>query len=159
MRPKDRDGTDRLPTERHANSNRGILLAMSPENVEIIGRAHEHLNEGDIEALTAICDADFELDMSARVLNPKVYRGHEGIRRFHREVSEVWEEFRWEPLRFLAAADVVVVLLHSHGRGRVSGLEMARDAAMVWTLRERRATSVRFYTDQAEALEAAGLRE
>jgi ketosteroid isomerase-like protein len=36
---------------------------------------------------------------------------------------------------------------------------MARDAAMVWTVREDRAVSVRFYIDQAEALEAAGLSE
>jgi uncharacterized protein len=97
--------------------------------------------------------------MTARVLNPETYRGHEGIRRFYREVSEVWEEFRWEPLRFLGATDEVVVLLHSHGRGRGSGLEMARDAAMVWKVDEGRAVSVRFYTDQAKALEAAGVRE
>lgn len=132
---------------------------MSEENIEIVGLAHERLNEGDIDGLIALCDRDFELDMSARVINPETYRGHEGIRRFYREVGEVWEEFRWEPLRFLGAADKVVVLLHSHGRGRGSGLEMARDVAMVWTVREDRAVSVRFYIDQAEALEAAGLRE
>jgi uncharacterized protein len=132
---------------------------MSQENLEVVGLAHERLNEGNINGLIALCDDDFELDMSARVLNPETYRGHEGIRRFYREVSEIWEEFRWEPLRILEAADKVVVLLHSHGRGRGSGLEMARDAAMVWTVREGRAVSVRFYIDQAEALEAAGLSE
>jgi ketosteroid isomerase-like protein len=51
------------------------------------------------------------------------------------------------------------VLLRSHGRGKGSGLEMARDAAMVWAVRNSRLVSVRFYTDQARALEAAGLRE
>jgi uncharacterized protein len=132
---------------------------MSQENVKLVGLAHERLNEGDIGGLIALCDRDFELDMSARILNPRTYRGHEGIRRFYDEVSEVWEEFRWEPLRFLDAADKVVVLLHSHGRGRGSGMEMARDAAMVWTVHEDRVVSVRFYIDQAEALEAAGLSE
>jgi ketosteroid isomerase-like protein len=132
---------------------------MSQETLEIVGLAHERLNEGDIDGLIALCDGDFELDMSARLLNPETYRGHEGIRRFYREVCEVWEEFRWEPLRFFEAADKVVVLLHSHGRGRGSGLEMARDAAMVWTAREDRVVSVRFYIDQGEALEAAGLSE
>jgi uncharacterized protein len=132
---------------------------MSQENVEIARKAHQHLNDGAIDALILLCDDDFELDMTARVLNPETYRGHQGIRRFHREVSDVWEEFRWEPLRFFDTADKVVVLLHSHGRGRRSGLEMAREAAMVWTIDEGRAMSVRFYTDQAEALEAAGLAE
>jgi ketosteroid isomerase-like protein len=132
---------------------------MSQENAEIVRLAHERLNEGDINGLIGLCDGDFELDMSARLVNPEKYRGHEGIRRFYREVREVWEEFRWEPLRFVGATDKVVVLLHSHGRGRGSGLEMARDAAMVWTVRGDRAVSVRFYIDQAEALEAAGLSE
>ena len=135
---------------------------MSQENVEIVGLARERLNEGDMNGLIVLCDADFVLDMSARTLNPKTCRGHEGIRRLYREVGEVWEEFRWEPLRFCVAADNVVVRLHSHGRGRGSGLEMARDAAMVWTVREDRAVSVRFYIDQTEALEAleaAGLSE
>jgi uncharacterized protein len=133
--------------------------AMSQQNVEIVGLAHERLNAGDINGVIGLCDGDFELDMSARVLNPETYRGHEGIRRFYREVCEVWEEFRWEPVRLVEAADKVVVLLHSHGRGRGSGLEMARDVAMVWTMREDRAVSVRFYIDRAEALEAAGLSE
>jgi ketosteroid isomerase-like protein len=132
---------------------------MSEEKLEIVRRAHERLNEGNIDGLIALCDRDFELDMSARTLNPATYRGHEGIRRFYREVREVWEEFRWEPLRFLDASDKVVVFLHSHGRGRGSGLEMARDAAMVWTVREGRAVSLRFFTDEAEALKAAGLSE
>ena len=130
---------------------------MSREGRSLVAQAHECLNAGDLDGLIALCHDDFELDMTARALNPATYRGHEGIRRFHREVREVWEEFRWEPQRFITAAERVVVLLHSHGRGKGSGLEMARDVAMVWTVREGLAVSLRFYTDQAEALEAAGV--
>jgi ketosteroid isomerase-like protein len=133
---------------------------MSEENVEIVRLAHERLNEGDIDGLVALCDGDFELDMSARVMNPKTYHGHEGIRRFYREVREIWEEIRWEPLRFAAAADRVVVVMRDQGRGRGSGLEVTRrGTAWVWTIREQLAVSVHFYADQREALEAAGLRE
>ena len=56
---------------------------MSQENARIVGLAHEYLNEGDINGLIALCDGDFELDMSARALNPETYRGHAGIRRFY----------------------------------------------------------------------------
>ena len=48
---------------------------------EIVRRAHQALNDGDIEALVTVCDAQFRLDMSDRVLNPEVYDGHDGIRR------------------------------------------------------------------------------
>jgi ketosteroid isomerase-like protein len=133
---------------------------MSQENVEIVRLAHERLNEGDINGLVGLCDRDFELDMSARTMNPGTYRGHEGIRRFYRDVNEVWEEMRWGPLRFAAAADKVVVVMRDQGRGRGSGVEVARrGTAWVWTIRGQLAVSVRFYADQTEALKAAGLRE
>jgi uncharacterized protein len=128
---------------------------MSADGVETVRAALECLNEGDVDGLISFCDDEFDLDMSARVFNPKTYRGHDGIRRFYGEVNEVWEEFRWEPTRFVDAGERIVVLLHSHGRGRGSGIEMARDAAMVWTVREGRALSLRFYIDQAQALDAA----
>jgi ketosteroid isomerase-like protein len=139
---------------------RDTAWAVSEENVEIVRLAHERLNEGDIDGLIELCDGDFELDMSARVMNPETYRCHEGIRRFYREVTEIWEEIRGEPLRFAAAADKVVVVMHDQGRGRGSGLEVARrGTAWVWTIREQLAVSVHFYADQMEALEAAGLSE
>lgn len=132
---------------------------MAQEGIQLVARAHERLNEGDIDGLIALCDGDFELDMSARLVNPETYRGHEGIRRFYGEVRDVWEEFRWDPQQLLDADDKVVVLVHSHGRGRGSGLEIARDAAMVWTVRDGRAVSVRFYIEQSKALEAVRLSE
>ena len=53
------------------------------ENIEIVRRAHEALNSGDMDALIMLCDAEFRLDMLDRVFNPAVYEGHEGIRSFY----------------------------------------------------------------------------
>lgn len=132
---------------------------MSQQDIDLIRSAYEALNRGDIEALVDVCDPDFQLDMSERVFNPATYDGHDGIRRFYGEVREVWEEFRWEPEALHDAGDQVVALLHSHGRGSGSGIEIDRDVAMVWTVREGRASALRFYLDQAEALKAAGLED
>jgi ketosteroid isomerase-like protein len=132
---------------------------MSQENVEIVRRAHEALNGGDIDALVGLCDVAFRLDMSNRVLNPAVYEGHDGIRRFYAEVREVWASYTWEPEELVESGDDVVALLRSSGKGRGSGIEMERRTAMVWTVRENRARSLRFYRDPEAALEAAGLRE
>jgi len=70
---------------------------MRCENVEIVRRAHEALNSGDMDALIALCNEGFRLDMSDRVFNPAVYEGHDGIRRFYSEVRDVWESYVWEP--------------------------------------------------------------
>jgi ketosteroid isomerase-like protein len=108
----------------------------------LIQRAHDALNRGDVDALLSICDPEFRLDMSDRVLNPAIYEGHDGIRRFYDEVSEVWESFSWEPLEIT-------------GIGRGSGLELERHAAMVWRVEADRALALTFYRDPDEALAAA----
>jgi ketosteroid isomerase-like protein len=132
---------------------------MSEENVEIVRRAHEALNAGNIEELVSLCNQDFELDMSDRVFNPATYRGHDGIRRFYSEVLEVWERYVWEPEEVRDEGDVVVALLRTKGRGRGSGVEIDRKTAMIWTVRAGKALRLRFYREPERALEAAGVRE
>jgi ketosteroid isomerase-like protein len=132
---------------------------MSHQNLEIVRGAHEALNAGDMDALVALCDADFELDMSDRVFNPAVYEGHEGIRRFYAEVRDVWASYIWEPEELMEVEDNVVALLRSGGVGRGSGVEVERRTAMVWTVREGRATALRFFRDRDEALVMARLSE
>ena len=130
---------------------------MSRQNVEIVRRAHEALNGGDTDALVLLCDVQFRLDMSDRVFNPAVYEGHDGIRRFYSEVRDVWASYVWEPEELMEAGDDVVALIRSGATGRGSGVEVERRTAMVWTVREGRATALRFFRDRTQAMEAAGL--
>ena len=125
---------------------------MPSESFEIVERAHEALNSGDIDALVDLCDDGFRLDMSDRVFNPAVYDGHEGIRRFYAEVRDVWETYVWEPEELIDMGSQVVALLRSTGRGRESGVEVERETAIVWSLREGRLTGLRFYRNRDEAL-------
>jgi ketosteroid isomerase-like protein len=126
-----------------------------PANAEIVERAHKALNNGDLDALVALCEVDFRLDMSDRVLNPTVYEGHDGIRRFYAEVTEVWESFTWEPLELHEHEEEIVVVLHSRGKGRGSGVELDRRSAMVWRIADERLASLTFYRDPEEAFKAA----
>ena len=81
-----------------------------------------------------------------------MYDGHEGIRQFYAEVLDVWEVYVWEPEQLIEAGSDVVALLRSTGRGRESGVEVERETAIVWSLRERRLTGLRFYRNRDEAL-------
>jgi len=124
-------------------------------NTELVRRAHEALNNGDLDALVALCEADFRLDMSDRVLNPAVYEGEDGIRRFYAEVTEVWETFTWRPVELHDLDDLIVVVLHASGKGRGSGLELDRKSAMVWRVANDRLVALTFYRDPEDAFTAA----
>jgi uncharacterized protein len=123
--------------------------------IEVVRQAQEALSAGDIDALVAFCDPAVRLDMSDRVLNPAVYEGHDGIRRFYAEVMEVWESFTWEPTELRELGELVVALIHSRGKGRGSGLELDRLAAMLWHVDGGKVRSITFYRDSAKGLAAA----
>jgi ketosteroid isomerase-like protein len=93
--------------------------------------------------------------MSDRVFNPAVYEGHDGIRRFYSEVRDVWKSYVWEPEELIEAGPDVVALIRSTGRGRGSGVEVHRETAMVWSVREGQAIALRFFRDRGEALKRA----
>ena len=99
---------------------------MSRERLDYVRRVHAALSSGDVDAVVALCDPNFRLDMSDRVFNPAVYHGHEGIRAFYLEVMEVWESFTWELTEVEEHDGVIVALLHSTGTARGSGLELDR---------------------------------
>jgi ketosteroid isomerase-like protein len=132
---------------------------MSQRNVDVVRRIYERLNQGDVEAVVALCDDDFLMDMSERVFNPDTYRGHDGIRRFYAGVTEAWESYRWDVEETRVAGDSVVAMLHCTAQSREGGPGVDWRVAWLWNLRQGRPISLRFYRHQADALEAVGLRE
>ena len=132
---------------------------MSQENVKTVERAYELLNRGDVEGLIGLCSDEFVMDMSERVFNPETYRGHEGIRRFHRDVQEAWESYHWHVEEARATRDSVVAMLYCHGTSREGAPPVNWRVAWVWRFDQGKATSLRFYRERQEALEAVGLSE
>jgi hypothetical protein len=69
-------------------------------------------------------------------------RGREAMVRHWREIWEVWEGLRMDPLDLLAAGDAgpgrrfFVVPLRLWGKGRRSGVEIDQQFASLYTLRE-----------------------
>jgi uncharacterized protein len=132
---------------------------MSEENVEVVRRLYDSLNQRDIEGVLQLVASDVRWDLSERVFNPAVYKGHAGVRRFVADLAEVWDEFRVDPVEFIDAGNTVVVLHRIHGRGKGSGVEVELPSTNVYTLRNRTIVTARMYREHADALEAAGLRE
>jgi ketosteroid isomerase-like protein len=135
----------------------GILKFMSEENVAIVRRGYDHYNRTG-EPDYSIFDPDVVYDVSRRVFDPEVYRGHEGIREFAHLLREQWETIRIEPQDFIVAGDdVVVVPVRLVAVGKQSGAETTASAAHLWTLRDGKVIRQTTFQTKAEAIAAAGL--
>jgi ketosteroid isomerase-like protein len=134
---------------------------MSEDNVEIVQASWEAWRRGDTAALLEFYDPEVEWDMThSYVPDMGVFHGHDGIREFFREWREFFAEYYAEPEQFIGADENVMVRVRQGGRGRVSSVDVEMPVFwQVYRLREGRAVRVEIYREEAEALEAVGIRE
>jgi len=131
---------------------------MSEEDVGIVRRSLEALNEGDTEGVLGLMDPDVELVTARAVLEGISYRGHDGFRQFVADMADDWEDYHPSSERFRDLGDGrVLVIGRFHARGKASGMEVDAPAAWVSEVREGKIVHVRFYADEAAALDALGL--
>jgi ketosteroid isomerase-like protein len=139
---------------------RGILRAMSQENVEIVRAGFERFAATGEFAANLSTD-DFAWDMSNFHGWPEqqVYEGAEGARAFMTEWLDAWEDWRLEVEALHDAGDRVVALVHQRARSKAGGMPVEMSFAMVFTIRDGRQARMEMYSDRDEALAAAGLAE
>jgi ketosteroid isomerase-like protein len=134
---------------------------VASENIELVRNAYAIWNEGWHRSEPTIPPGlladDFELDLTANVFNPDLYRGREGFLRFLQNVLEVWDEFRMEPEELVEVGEHVVVLVRAHGRGKGSGIEVDDRVTQVWTVRGGKVSRIKNYLDHCEALASVGV--
>lgn len=102
---------------------------------ELIRRAVEFTNgPPDVpdEQLAEVFAPDVVLDFSARVFNPKVYEGYDGLREFRAEADEVWERVEVTATSVDEQGDEIHVRAQVRARGRASGLELDVVGEWIW---------------------------
>lgn len=132
---------------------------MSAVPTDVVRAIYAAWNSHDIEQVVAQIDESFEADMSERVFNPEVYRGHEGVRRFFADTAEIWEGVTVEVPDFYENGDHVLTAFRAAGKGRGSGLEVAMEIYQLWTVRDGRAVRFKGFQDRAMAFAEAGLAD
>jgi ketosteroid isomerase-like protein len=135
---------------------------MSQENLDILRRFIDASNRRDLTALLSCCDPDIELDASRVLIGTPIYRGHEGIERWFRDMAAAWEELQGELLDVVAVADggnEVVFVGTGSGRGKTTGAPFAIDTAVLVRFTHGKVVQFEWFGTKGEALEAAGLRE
>jgi ketosteroid isomerase-like protein len=128
---------------------------MSEENVEIAQRFLQACASGDLDGALAHADPNI-------VWNPTQEGQAEGITAV-RDTMERWEDsFEDLELTYEETIDVgdrVLLRTHVSGRGRGSGVEVNTRSYMLWTLQGSKVVRMDEFTERADALEAAGLRQ
>jgi ketosteroid isomerase-like protein len=130
---------------------------VSRKNVEFVARLYELYGRGEIDELLAGVDPDVEVDLSDRLPDQGILRGHDGYRSFLEKGFEIWADFRVEVEELLDAGDAVVVLTRSVAVGEGSGAQVEERIAHVVWLRDETAYRLKVFTSREQALQAAGL--
>jgi ketosteroid isomerase-like protein len=109
----------------------------------------------------AFWDEDAEFVPLRAQLEGEAYRGHEGIERFFTEQAEQWgDSVRFEINETRAVGDQVVVGIgRFRARGQASGVDLNVPLGVFIRVRNGKIVYQRLFTEPADALEAAGLRE
>jgi len=133
---------------------------MSQQNLEVVRKGWDGWLRGDLSALFSTFHPEIVWDTSHfRDWPESNYYGPEGVQRFLTEWLEVWDDYRMDLTKVVAAPDGRVLSLFRHrGRGRDSGVPMDIEMANIATLRDGKVVRLDNYSDPTEALEAAGLR-
>ena len=127
---------------------------MSQENLEVVRRAFTTFNARAVDDLVDLSDPDSEWLPFRAQLEGMVYRGHDGIRQFVRDMDDDWEAFRIDPIEFHDRDDRIVVIGHVQALGRTSGVDVDSKAGFLFELRAGRIVRVVSYSNPGVALEA-----
>jgi ketosteroid isomerase-like protein len=126
--------------------------------VEIVRAAFAAWNAGDMAAFRELFDADAILRNPEGWPEPGPFVGRDAVMREFEQLRATWDGDTLEPIGdFIDAGDRVVVTYFWRGTGH--GPESNLELTTVCTVRDRRVFLQEIFRDQAEALQAAGVRE
>jgi ketosteroid isomerase-like protein len=129
---------------------------MSQENVQMARKVLDAFGRRDSALLVAMSDPEVEWHSFFALAEGGVYRGHDGARRYMRDLDDAWEIGRAEVDGGLSAGDVAVLVGRIHYRGRGSGVESASPAGWMFKFRNGKVLCFRAFREPAQALEAVG---
>ena len=133
---------------------------MSRENVELNYRSHDAFNRRDLEGFLALNDPDVEFTPYERALEGLgPYRGHDGVRTWWDEALAVLPDLRVKLDEVRDLGDLTLVRGRLWGHGAGSGAFFERTYWGVFRWRDQRIVWWHAFRSEAEALEAAGLKE
>ena len=133
---------------------------MSQENVDIVRRAFDAFEGGDLSAAYETFSPDLVTYVAPPIPVAGTYQGPEGFLQLTLDWAEGFDELVMTGEEFFdAPGDKVVTRVRHRASGAESGVPVETDIWYVWTIREGKTMRADIFNDRSEALEAARLSE
>jgi ketosteroid isomerase-like protein len=130
---------------------------MSEKNVAVFRRGYVAVNRGDIDGFLTNVHPDVEFTSLIAEAEGETFRGHDGVRRWWKEVVLPLGGLHGDPEEVRDLGDTVLARIV--GTYRPRGVEVPQTIWQVVRYRDGMATWWQFFRTEEEALEAAGLSE
>jgi ketosteroid isomerase-like protein len=130
---------------------------MSQENVEVVRRVIAAFNARAVDDLVRMFDPECEFVPFRAQLEGGVYRGHEGMRVFARDMEDDWETYLIEPRDFRDREDRVGVVGQITAVAPGPRVNIETTVGFVFDLRGGLVLRVVSHSDPQAALDAVWL--
>lgn len=133
---------------------------MEPSKTDLAYAVFDAFNRRDLETALGIVGEQVEfIAPTAEMANEgKPYVGHDGMRKYYRDVATVWKELEVTPTEIREIGDAVLVLGRVYGRAE-GGYIQDSPAQWVMRFRDGRISWIGVYTNRSAALAELGLLE
>jgi ketosteroid isomerase-like protein len=132
---------------------------MSEKNVEIARRMLDTWDSGDLSEWARGLHEEVTWVPLMKNTQTEPIHGADATLAFVRDWIEPWEDYSIEELAVLDAGDDRVLLSTRQFGRHPTGAEVTMEMHAVGTFRDGKLYEMRWFTDKATALEAAGLSE
>lgn len=132
----------------------------SDENVAVLRKFYEFLNQRDLDSVLELCSDDVEVYKDPEVVEMVAAltpRGQERVAQYLRGWLDSWSDYHARPQEFLQSGDDVAALTQLRARGKNSQFEIEGEMADVFTVRDGRIARFRLYIQRSDALGALGI--
>ena len=133
---------------------------MSQRNVDLWRRWIAAFNARDIEAILGLCERGIEFHSVFAAVGGAVYHGHDGMRRWHRDLQEAWgEDIQLEIEAYFDLGEHTLTFFVYHVRGKQSRAAVTMPATTAARWRDGLVTYIKVYVQRDDALKDLGVSE
>jgi ketosteroid isomerase-like protein len=117
----------------------------------LVRRFVDAYNSRQLEAQIELFDPDIELVPVRAALEDTVYRGHDGVKRFARDLEESWSQAHAEILELKVRGEQAVSIGCLRLTGRSSGAVTEVTGAATWSMRDERLLRMAYHPTLQDA--------